>query len=270
MLEVPARVLYDSARAQIARALGAGGLRIIWDQFPIGKLFPLEYPAFKFIFGPGWKRYKPWSPPPETTSILRRPEATFRKNKSLSFEYSVLNKVQFYCASSQLIYPANQLPFKEIRYLVGAHNLQQWCDFGSLQPANPCLSGSSKCMDADLGEVKTVIGIWVCFSFDPKQLQPQNRFKLFGWISAAHWNGDVWRVGEECTPRRATGPGVSAEELLLQELAEEHKQDMLAEDFTAAAKEVEAICKPRMKEKKALINAKKIKALYAKDGSPLM
>ena len=166
---------------------------------------------------------------------------------------------------------ANQLPFKEIRFLVGAHNLQQWCDFGSLQPANPCLSGSSKCMDSDLGEVKTVIGIWVCFAFDPTQLQPQNRLKLYGWISAAHWNGEGWRVGEECVSKRGrTGPGVSVDELILRDLAEEHKQKMLTEDFTAAAKEVEVICKPRMKEKEALIQAKKIKALYAKNGSPLM
>ena len=93
MVEVPARTLYDAARAQIARALGAGGLRILWDQFPIGKLFPLGYDPFKYIFGPGWKRYKPWSPPLETTSLLKRPEAQFRKNKALSYEYAKLKKV---------------------------------------------------------------------------------------------------------------------------------------------------------------------------------
>ena len=95
MVEVPVRTLYDAARAQIARALGAGGLRILWDQFPIGKLFPLGYRPFKYIFGPGWKRYKPWSPPLEATSLLKRPEAKFRKNKALSYDYAALKKVWF-------------------------------------------------------------------------------------------------------------------------------------------------------------------------------
>ena len=124
-------------------------------------------------------------------------------------------------------------------------------------------------MDSDLGEVKSVIGIWVCFAFDPMQVQPQNRFKLYGWLSAAHWNGEVWRVGEECVSRRGGGPGLTAEELQLKDLAEELKVEMLDEEFTAAAKEVEAICKPRMKMREGVIQQRKIKALYAKHGSPL-
>ena len=152
---------------------------------------------------------------------------------------------------------------------MGSDALQQWCDFGSLQPASARLSGASKCMDSDLGEVKSVIGIWVCFAFDPNQTQPQNRFKLYGWMSAAHWNGETWRVGEESVSRRRGGPGFTVEELRLRDLAEEHKLEMLGEEFTAAAKEVEAICKPRMKLRESLIRQKKIKALYAKHGSPL-
>ena len=269
MVEVPARTLYDAARAQIARALGAGGLRILWDQFPIGKLFPLGYEPFKYVFGPGWKRYKPWSPPLEQTSLLKRPEALFRKNKALSYDYAVLKNVRSSFITSAIYLKQTQLPFKEIRYLVGSDALQQWCDFGSLQPASPNLSGASKCMDSDLGEVKSVIGIWICFAFDPMQVQPQNRFKLYGWMSAAHWNGEMWRVGEECASRRSGGPGLSTEELQLKDLSEEHKLEVLDRDFTAAAKEVEAICKPRMKMREEINRLKKIKALYAKNGSPL-
>ena len=270
MVEVPARTLYDAARAQIARALGAGGLRILWDQFPIGKLFPLGYDPFKYIFGPGWKRYKPWSPPLEPMSLLKRPEAKSRKNKALSYEYAKLNNVSRDIFLLYLLIHQTQIPYKEIRYLVGSDALQQWCDFGSLQPASAHLSGASKCMDSDLGEVKSVVGIWVCFSFDPMQVQPQNRFKLYGWMSAAHWNGEVWRGGEECVSVRRGGPGLTVEELQLKDLAEEQKLEMLDEEFTAAAKEVEAICKPRMKMRESLISQKKIKALYAKHGSPLL
>ena len=51
-------------------------------------------------------------------------------------------------------------------------------------------------MHSELGEVKFVTGIWMCFSFDPIQVQPQNRYRLFGWMSTAHWNGSVFRSGE--------------------------------------------------------------------------
>ena len=59
MLRIPANSIYDSARAMIAKGLSAGGLRILWDQFPTGKFTPLPYDAFKAIFGPGWKLYDP-------------------------------------------------------------------------------------------------------------------------------------------------------------------------------------------------------------------
>ena len=80
----------------------------------------------------------------------------------------------------------------------------------------------------------------------------------------------MWRVGEECVSVRRGGPGLTVEELQLKDLAEEQKLEMLDEEFTAAAKEVEAICKPRMKMRESLISQKKIKALYAKHGSPLL
>ena len=143
VVEVPARQLYDHARAQILRGLIAGGVRILWDQFPTGKLFALQFPAFRAIFGPGWKRYRPWRPPVDEAVVLRRPEAQPKRTKSLSYQHALENQVQFHNLLNGIQYfTFIQLPYQEVRYLTGAHNLQSWCDFGSLLPANPALSGT--------------------------------------------------------------------------------------------------------------------------------
>ena len=97
---IPANIMYDSARAIIAKGLTAGGLRILWDQFPTGKFPPLPYDAFKVVFGHGWERYDIWNPPTSNLKRLRRPEAKAKKAPSLSFAYSEANNVSkyFLCA----------------------------------------------------------------------------------------------------------------------------------------------------------------------------
>ena len=95
MLGVPATQMYDLARSHIASGLSAGSVRILWDQFPTGKLIPLPYSAFKSVFGPGWKRYKPWDPP---TQILMRREGmkTPKKVTSLTFAHALEAQVIIY------------------------------------------------------------------------------------------------------------------------------------------------------------------------------
>ena len=83
-------LLYDMARAHVAKGLAAGGVRILWNQFPTGPFVPLPYLAFSQIFLHGWKFYKPWSPP---ITLLNRPEAKARKVKCLTYEYAESHNV---------------------------------------------------------------------------------------------------------------------------------------------------------------------------------
>ena len=155
-----------------------------------------------------------------------------------------------------------------MRYLAGSHALRNWCDFGSLQPANPTLSGCSKCLthDADTTEVKFISAIWICFSFDPTQVQPQHKTKLHGWISTTHWNGNVFRTGEyNETLEQLTGDQRQQreEELECEEQAE------LAEEFGDMVCEVESICKPRMIQHRLDVIDKQLKILQKSGiGSP--
>ena len=62
-------------------------------------------------------------------------------------------------------------------------------------------------------------------------------------MSTAHWNGTIFRVGEEGVSARVwPGPGYSIEELKLEDI---HVAN-LTQEFSGSVLEVEAICKPRM------------------------
>ena len=99
MVIVPALTVYDTARAHIAKGLCSGGLRLLWSQFPTGKLPSMDYAAFRTIFARrvGWKLYKPWDPPLDSALHLNRPEVRDKKVKSLSYEFSALSKVRIIC-----------------------------------------------------------------------------------------------------------------------------------------------------------------------------
>ena len=95
---MPALQLYDLARAHVAKALSAGAIRVLWNQFPTGQFIPLPYLAFRTIFGheAGWKRYNPWNPP---LTLLERPQAKAKKQHSLSYEFSEHEQVSDFCDS---------------------------------------------------------------------------------------------------------------------------------------------------------------------------
>ena len=96
MIEVPALRLYDSARSDIAKGLCAGGLRLLWSQFPTGRMEPMDYGAFRQVFGRvvGWRKYKPWSPPTDARLCSICPEVKNKKQRSLSYSYSFSTKVK--------------------------------------------------------------------------------------------------------------------------------------------------------------------------------
>ena len=154
------------------------------------------------------------------------------------------------CASFLL-----QLPFKEVRYLAGAENLQKWCDFGSLLPANPALSGASKCLSAEEGEVKFVSAIWVCFSFAPTNVKPRKRLELYGWMSTAHWNGSKFRSGERSVALQT----LTANEDACDPQVDERENLEMSEEFGAMVTGVEDICRIRMLAKNQEILDKKLK-----------
>ena len=76
------------------------------------------------------------------------------------------------------------------------------------------------------------------------------RFKLYGWVSAAHWNGSVFRVGE-------TGDGVedslTEEEEDLRVASAAKEADEIHNEFSDMVTRVEQVCMPRMKAREAQI-----------------
>ena len=114
-------------------------------------------------------------------------------------------------------------------------------------------------MHHEQGEVKFVCAIWILFSYDPGQVKPQDRLKLNGWMSSAHWNGHLFRSGEYMQQISE----LTEEE---KELREESEGEDLAgffAEFGHMVLQVESVCKPRMLqhqqrllEKKATILAR--------------
>ena len=98
MLLVPATQIYNDVRQHIAKGLNAGGIRILWHQFPLGKMAAMEYANFRYIFGSsvGWHKYRPHAPPQDPLLRLTRPEGRpGNKKPSLSFAQSQLKQVLF-------------------------------------------------------------------------------------------------------------------------------------------------------------------------------
>ena len=120
MLSIPASQLYDLARAHIASGLTAGGVRVLWDQFPTGKLIPVPYDAFRTLFGPGWKRYKPWDPP---FQVLMRPEGMKppgRKIPSLTFAHALEAQVIYQCHFVYILHIISRFPTRRFVTLLVA------------------------------------------------------------------------------------------------------------------------------------------------------
>ena len=129
-------------------------------------------------------------------------------------------------------------------------------------------------MHSRLGEVKIVTGIWMCFAFDPAQVQPQNRIRLFGWMSTAHWNGTVFRSGEktdepdlgfDTADREDSEPAlVDSLQMEIEALKDQvntASYASLEDEFLETVIRVENICKPRMLEREADITEKKLASL---------
>ena len=114
-------------------------------------------------------------------------------------------------------------------------------------------------------------GIWVCFLFDPTQLQPQNRHRLFGWMSTAHWNGTVFRSGESTEQNiEADADSDEGAELMsqlsleIEDLKNQFNDEIRANletEFLETVVRVEEICKPRMIERELAIFERKILSL---------
>ena len=94
MSMVPTIQLYNLARAHVARGLTAGGIRLLWDQFPTGSFIPLPYQAFRDVFRHGWKTYNPFNVTHLGQQTLNNRHATPRVLPSLSYEYSEANNVR--------------------------------------------------------------------------------------------------------------------------------------------------------------------------------
>ena len=94
LLNVPANQVYDDVRERVSKGLNTGGLRFLWDQFPLGKMAPMQYSAFTQIFQKevGWRLFKPWKLPADASLRLRHTEAKFKKSPSLSFAQSELKQ----------------------------------------------------------------------------------------------------------------------------------------------------------------------------------
>ena len=113
-------------------------------------------------------------------------------------------------------------------------------------------------------------GIWVCFLFDPNQPQPQNRYRLYGWMSTAHWNGTTFRSGESTDQDIHDAETDCDEDDLLQisleidDLRNQFNEDIRANlevEFLETVLRVEEICKPQMIERELAIVERKIVAL---------
>ena len=102
-------------------------------------------------------------------------------------------------------------------------------------------------------------GVWVMFSFAPKHPQPCYRYRLQGWMSTAHWNGTVFRIGETGDYVPASGSQDEDEKLaaLVREIAQ---QALLS--FSPLVEDIQRICVPRMQARKEEILQGKIDRLH--------
>ena len=81
-------------------------------------------------------------------------------------------------------------------------------------------------------------------------------------MSAVHWNGSQFRVGETGSGDDDGDEEEDAEVAELRALIREQEYDLIEIEFGTMVLEIEAICKPRMLLKKGLIEAKKIARLH--------
>ena len=97
-------------------------------------------------------------------------------------------------------------------------------------------------MHHEHGEVKFVCAIWIMFSYEPGQVKPQDRLKLNGWMSTAHWNGHIFRSGEYMQQLSE----LTEEERELREEGEGEELASFFAEFGHMVLQVESVCKPRM------------------------
>ena len=124
-------------------------------------------------------------------------------------------------------------------------------------PANPAQYGCAKVACWNKCEVKFVTGVWVMFKYLPLHPQPCKRVSITGWMSVAHWNGNLFRIGE-------TGDGVpdiDDDERELADIAHSLTLQELAEDYTSMIQLALQLCQPRMKEREDRIRSEKIEKL---------
>ena len=213
----------------------------------------MPYHAFTTIFGHGWKTYDPFNRP---LAILNRPAAIPKKVNCLTYAYAESNEVWSFIITLRAIHIFVKVTFKEIRYITDAKDLQSWCDFGTLQPGNPSLLGSCKCLNSINGEIKFISGVWVMFLFQPCHPKPCKRVQIFGWLSTAHWNGSKFRVGEYTNDVE-----LDQEEEELRDLSRQVFFDCLEDEYTEILKNVHSKCMPRMLEREARIAERKKRSL---------
>ena len=82
------------------------------------------------------------------------------------------------------------------------------------------------------------------------------RFRCIGWMSAVHWNGSEFRVGES-----GDGASVDVEDPELVEAMHSVRMEAIQLDFGEMVLDIERICKPRMVIRKERIAAEKVAAL---------
>ena len=101
------------------------------------------------------------------------------------------------------------------------------------------------------------------FKYQPSHPQPCKQIQIFGWMSVAHWNGSVFRVGEEgedglfadAEADDELNDGVNE---LIEAAAQEKIDAAIEVEFRQMVQDVESTCMPRMAEREELIKQKKM------------
>ena len=82
------------------------------------------------------------------------------------------------------------------------------------------------------------------------------RVRICGWVSASHWNGHTFRVGER-GDEVDDDTDLSEEEVQLRQIATAAASFQIQTEFGDMVARVEAVCKPRMAARNAELLEKK-------------
>ena len=174
-------MLANGVRDRVLAHLRAGGTRVLWKQFKLGRFQDMPFDAFDNVFStPTWSVYNHIEPP--DNAVLQR------------FKFP---KLKFWMPTP---YEEGNA-FEETRYLIDARGLMRWLDFGELRRGDPSLSRNGRLINEN--EVILVSGLWVSYKHAPHLNDPRKRHRVVGWISCLHFNA----VGDPREGQQTNGLG---------------------------------------------------------------